>query len=111
LYYQPPRIIADYPTSLDYDRRTGFELWPEVAAIVGLDLDEQSAMGRAVALLIGLLKDGPKDAAVILANAESANISERTLQRAAERLGVTKTKADFSGGWIWMIPLPDTAKR
>ncbi len=110
LYYQPPRIISDYPTPLDYDRRTGFELWPEIAAIVGLELDGQSALGKAVALLIGQLKDGPtNNAADILATAEGANISERTLQRAAEQLGVTKTKAGFSGGWIWAMPNPRKA--
>lgn len=107
LYYLPPRIIADYPALLDYDRRTGFDLWPEVAAIVGLELDGHSAMGRAVALLIGLIKNGPKDAAEILAAAEGANIGERTLQRAANQLGVVKTKTDFAGGWTWMMPLEE----
>lgn len=109
LYYLPPRIISDYPTPLDYDRRNGFELWPEVAAIVGLELDGHSSIGRAVALLTGLLKDGPKGAAVILASAEGANISERTLQRAAEQLGATKTKSGFSGGWTWAIPIKEAA--
>jgi len=64
-------------------------------------------MGRAVALLIGLIKNGPKDAAEILAAAEGANIGERTLQRAANQLGVVKTKTDFAGGWTWMMPLEE----
>jgi hypothetical protein len=108
LYYLPPIIIDDYPTPLDYDRRSGFELWPEVAAIVGLELDGHSAIGKAVALLAGLLMDGPHNAAEILTTAEGANISERTMQRAAGQLGVIKTKAGFEDGWIWVMPRPET---
>lgn len=44
-------------------------------------------------------------ATVILAAAQGASISGRTtIQRAADALGVVKTKAGFAGGWIWAMP-------
>jgi hypothetical protein len=51
-----------------------------------------------------MLKDGPRNAAEILAAAEGANISGRTMQRAAEQMGVIKSKAGFDGGWTWALP-------
>lgn len=109
LSYKAPRIIEDNPQPSDYDRRTGRDLWPEVVAVVGMQVDSQSAIGKAVALLANLLKDGPKDAAEILAAAEGAGISERSLQRGAEQMGVIKTKAGFDGGWTWAIPIKEAA--
>lgn len=63
-----------------------------------------SPLDQACTLLSDLLKDGPRDAAEILAAAEGANISERTMQRAAEQMGVIKSKAGFDGGWNWALP-------
>lgn len=64
----------------------------------------ESAMDRAKELILDMLEAGPTDAAGILAVAEGDGISERTMQRAAESLGVVKTKAGFSGGWMWALP-------
>lgn len=64
-----------------------------------------SKIDAASALLADLLKAGACDAAEILATAEGDNINERTMQRAAERLGVTKMKAGFGEGWTWTLPL------
>lgn len=61
---------------------------------------------RAVALLANLLRDGACDAAEILAIAEGDNINERTMQRAAESLGVVREKTGFDGGWTWALPGP-----
>jgi hypothetical protein len=63
-----------------------------------------SPLDQACTLLADLLKDGPRAAGEILAAAEGANISERTMQRAAEQMGVIKTKAGFDGGWNWALP-------
>lgn len=63
-----------------------------------------SPLDQACTLLADLLKDGPRNAAEILAAAEGANISERTMQRAAEQMGVIKAKAGFDGGWNWALP-------
>lgn len=67
----------------------------------------KSAADIAGALVADLLKDGARNAAEILTAAEGANISERTIQRAAISLGVVKTKAGFAGGWIWRLPADD----
>lgn len=63
-----------------------------------------SAADTACTLVADLLKDGPRNAAEILAATEGANISERTIQRAAIALGVQKMKAGFDGGWTWRLP-------
>lgn len=103
LSYQPTRIIPDSPAPSDYDRRTGRQLWPEIEAVSSLQVDAESSMGKAVALLTDALKGGPCGAAEVLAKAKGAGISERTAQRAAERLQVVKTK-DGNGGWQWRLP-------
>lgn len=66
-----------------------------------------TAAERAQALLADLLKDGPREAAQILAAADGANIAGRTMQRAAEALGVVKTRAAFRSGWTWRLPAGD----
>lgn len=66
--------------------------------------NHESAIDRAKELITDMLTGGPCDAASILAVAEDDNISERTMQRAAEALGVVKTKAGFADGWTWALP-------
>lgn len=65
---------------------------------------------RASALLADLLKDGPRRAAEILASAEGANISARTMQRATTVLGVAKSRAAFRGGWMWALAAPQEGR-
>ena len=62
---------------------------------------------RAKAVIQAALQSGPADAAGILAVAEADSISERTMQRAAEALGVLKSKAGFDAGWTWALPPRD----
>jgi len=62
---------------------------------------------RACELLADLLGNGPRHASEILAAAEGANVSKRTMQRAANMLLVTKTRSAFRGGWIWALPEGD----
>lgn len=64
-----------------------------------------SKIDQACALLANLLKEGARDTAEIIAAAEGDNLNERTMQRAAERLGVVKIKAGFGEGWTWALPL------
>lgn len=66
-----------------------------------------SPIDRATALLADLLKDGAREAAQILVAAEGANIAWRTMQRAAESLGVMKTRVAFRCGWTWRLPVPE----
>lgn len=106
LNYVAPRYDRD--EIFGRDGRTGRELWPEVVAIVERQDTDQSEGAspaeKARKLLSDMLKDGPRDVAEILAAAESASISERTIQRASDALGVVKTKTGFSGGWAWAMP-------
>lgn len=69
-----------------------------------------SKIDQACALLSDLLKAGACDAAEIIATAEGDNMGERLMQRAAERLGVTKMKAGFGEGWTWALPLVEARR-
>lgn len=64
-----------------------------------------SPIEQARTLIAGMLKEGPHNAADVLAAADSAGISERTAQRAATALGVVKTRGAFDGGWSWRLPV------
>lgn len=98
-----------YLTSGEHrDYRTGKELWPELLAKVQapevIPLEPTGALDKASALLADMLKDGSRSTAEIFENAEAASLSERTMQRAADLLGVVKSKAGFNGGWVWALP-------
>ncbi len=56
-----------------------------------------------------MLDGNQSDVGELIAAAQKKDITERTLQRAAVQLGVVKTKAGFSGGWTWAMPLPEAA--
>jgi hypothetical protein len=113
LKYTPSRnlVEGDRP-----DYRTGPELWPEIlaqqkgdappATIPHLHTEHEDATAAAKAerLLAELLKGGPRDASELRTAAEGAGISERTMQRVADALGVVKTKVGFLGGWTWALP-------
>lgn len=102
-------IPGHYLTSGDHrDYRTGAELWPELLAKVQapevIPPEPTGALDKATALLADMLKDGSRSTAEIFENAEAASLSERTMQRAADMLGVVKSKAGFAGGWVWALP-------
>jgi RecA-family ATPase len=51
------------------------------------------------------LKNGPRPVRELIELAKNqVNLSERTLQRAKERLGIVATKAGFGDGWVWQFP-------
>lgn len=86
------------------DDRPGRQLWPELVKPFLVEMPAPAkAIEAAKDLLADLLKDGPRDAGEILATAEGASIPKRTMQAAAERLGVSKVKAEFTGGWTWTL--------
>ncbi|MDD5387884.1 MAG: hypothetical protein PHD37_00955 [Gallionellaceae bacterium] len=58
---------------------------------------------RAKSLLSETLKVGARPAGEVLDAAAGAGISERTMQRAADALGVVKTKGGFGSGWMWAM--------
>ncbi len=60
-----------------------------------------SMMDRAKAFLQRELANGPVDQRTLMQRAEHATLTEKTLQRAAAELGITKSKVGFNGGWVW----------
>lgn len=62
-----------------------------------------TAAQRARELVTGMLTAGPRGAAELLAAAEGANVSQRSIQREAVALGVVKTRAAFRSGWTWAL--------
>ena len=74
----------------------------EVMALQG-DPDERSAVEDAKQFLAGLLADGPVNAGQIKKDADGAGFNWRTVQRAADRLGVERHKEGMRGGWLWSL--------
>jgi len=58
---------------------------------------------RAKSLLFEALKVGARPAGEVLDVAAGAGISERTMQRAADAIGVVRTKGGFGSGWMWAM--------
>jgi hypothetical protein len=51
------------------------------------------------------LKDGPVTARELIDRAKKDfGLTERTLQRAKDKLGIVVTKSAYHGGWIWSYP-------
>ena len=58
----------------------------------------------AVILLQEQLAAGPKAVRDLLEVADAQGISETTLNRAKDELGVRSTKEGFPGSWLWTLP-------
>ena len=65
---------------------------------------EPEARDAAVEWLRGVLADGAVDAGEIKEQSKSAGMNYRTVQRAADVLGVQRTKGPFGCGWRWGLP-------
>lgn len=107
----PRRCLAFVPSFQSRDARTGRDLWPELLATSACQTNAaslakagQGATAEARDLLERLLRDDPRSAAEVIAEAEAAGFSTRTVQRAADDLGVVKEKDGFAAGWTWSLP-------
>jgi hypothetical protein len=67
------------------------------------DPEERSAVDEAALWLEDLLCGLPVAATEVQAAARKYGISEKTLRRAKNKLGVQSTKAAFGGGWEWSL--------
>jgi hypothetical protein len=67
----------------------------------------RSKRATARELLRELLDRGPQPVTELLAAAAEIGVSETTLNRAKEDLGVRAEKASFGGGWLWSLPQHD----
>jgi hypothetical protein len=88
------------------DGRNGRALWPEIAAVVdAANSPETPATDEGAAGFLAVkLAAGPVPAADLIDGAAALGIAERTLQEAAQRMGVMKAKAGMAGGWVWSLP-------
>jgi len=58
------------------------------------------------------LKNGPRNARQLIELAKNQlNISERTLQRAKEKMGIQAVKTGMNEGWVWQYPFTTTKAR
>jgi AAA domain-containing protein len=69
----------------------------------------RSQMDKAKAFLQRELAAGPLDSQTLMRRAELMGVSERSLQRAAEKIGVMKRKDGFDGGWTWGFAMSPNA--
>jgi hypothetical protein len=79
--------------------------------------EHADARSEAVEFLSEVLADGPVPASDIIANAEDAGISEKTLRRAKKLLGVIAYREGEAAGkrgagqWLWKLPIADLVTR
>jgi AAA domain len=85
-------------------------IWGGISSLGAVDIlkeqpepEERSAISKAKRFLLEELKDGPMAANRVRKNARAVDISERTLKRAKEALGVG-SKKQSDGSWCWVLP-------
>lgn len=66
--------------------------------------EERTEREEAVALLRGILADGPRRSRDVYQDAQHAGIAERTLKRAKKDAGVIAQKEGMNGPWWWRLP-------
>jgi RecA-family ATPase len=71
------------------------------------DDETRSALDDAQTFLFEELATGSVATKTLLANAKANGISEKTLRRAAEKVGAEKRKVGFQSGWEWHLPLSE----
>jgi hypothetical protein len=65
------------------------------------------ATAAAVSFLEKILAVGPVPVKEVFRQAQTADIAEKTVRRAAKKMGIKKAKAGFGGGWTWALPSED----
>jgi hypothetical protein len=104
----PPRSLAyGIETAQNGAARISYRGFSETTAAQLLrvpdDEEEKSALAEAKEFLISELARTPVSARTIKKNAREAEISERTLRRAKQVLGVRSEK-ESDGSWTWGLP-------
>jgi len=74
------------------------------------DCDDGSALDEAKDFLRDFLADGPKPSKEIKKEAHGLILSERTLRRAKEALGIEVSKLGYQGKFVWKLPEVETAR-
>jgi len=65
---------------------------------------ETGALAEAKDFLLSVLSQGGRPAEEVQAEARQTGISERTLKRAKQKLGVESRKVSMNGPWGWSLP-------
>lgn len=76
----------------------------EILNVAEESVEPDSALEEAKRFLSDLLADGPLSPKVIDYQAKEAGVSNSTLRRAKESLGVESNKIGMEGGWAWSLP-------
>jgi hypothetical protein len=84
--------------------QTGISKYTGSDLLVSDRRERGSKLAEAVAYLDGALADGPRPVREVKAEAEESGITEQTLIRAKQKLGVDSVKLDFGSGWAWGSP-------
>lgn len=83
----------------------------ELLAEAETDDEDGSTASGVDGFLRGLLADGPVPAKAIKADAGGAGYAMRTVQRAAQQLGVERRKDGLRGGWVWALQSDQPSRR
>lgn len=77
------------------------------------DIDENALMStpttitrpreKAASFLREALADGPRLATELIDTARAQGLTEKTLRRAADGIGVTRKPSSFGGSWVWSL--------
>jgi hypothetical protein len=79
----------------------------ELLARADGEVDDRAKQADAADRFLRLiLAGGAVPTAEVFAKGEAAGIGERRLQRAADRIGVSKLKGGMRGGWTWHLQRP-----
>jgi putative DNA primase/helicase len=74
----------------------------QLMAATGQGGEEGGALAEAEDVLRQILANGPVSAKTALRAAADAGVSEPSIRRARQALGVTARKEGFAGGWLWV---------
>jgi len=83
----------------------------ELLAEAEVDSDIEGDSGDVDDFLRGLLADGPASAKQVKVDADGAGYAWRTVQRAAQRMGIDRRKEGMRGGWVWSLTVVQPTRR
>jgi hypothetical protein len=69
--------------------------------------EDKSALSEAVEFLRDFLSDGPREVTEVKKAASAAGVTDRTLRRAKDKIGVQNIKSAYKGPWVWRLPEDD----
>ena len=115
-------ISKDYSglayTVVEADNGTALLKWePNVVAMTADEAlmptksnDEKTQLDWAIDFLKDLLQEGSIDTKKVFSEARILRISDKTLLRAREKMGIKTRKKGFNDGWEWYFPMNEEAE-